>query len=77
MSLRELLASIRTGRRSIQQGTAEEGAQIGRRLRELLAPPEPMHFEPLSTSARNENDLCSNDQQDWTSELVSSQPDGS
>jgi hypothetical protein len=42
MSLRELLASIRERRRRSAQQSHEEGAQIRRRLQELLGAPAPM-----------------------------------
>jgi hypothetical protein len=58
MSLGELLASIREHRRdSAHQSTEEEGAQISRRVLELLAVPTPtQEVETPSINARSEND---------------------
>ena len=58
MSPQKLFAFIRERRRrSAQQPTEEEGAQISRRLRELLAVPAPtQEVETPSTNARGEND---------------------
>lgn len=59
MSLRELFATIRErGRRSASQYTEEEGAQITKRLQELLAVPLPkQEVETPSTDAGVKNDL--------------------
>jgi hypothetical protein len=58
MSLGELLASIREHRRdSAHQSTEEEGAQISRRVLELLGVPTPtQEVERPSTNACGEND---------------------
>ena len=57
MSLGELFASIRERRRRSAQQTYEEGAQIRRRLQELLAVPTPTQaVETLFTNAHIEND---------------------
>lgn len=57
MSLRALFASIRERRhRSAQQSTYEEGAQITRRLQELLADPAPTPVQTPSTNTASEND---------------------
>jgi len=57
MSLGELLAFITGhGRRSAHQSTEEEGAQISRRVVELLAVPTPtQEIEAPSTKACSEN----------------------
>jgi len=55
MSLAQLFASIREHRRRSAQQTYEEGAQIKRRLQELLAVPRPAQVETDSTNA------CEND----------------
>jgi hypothetical protein len=60
MLLGELFASIKRRRRSVQQ-PYEEGAQIRRRLQELLAIhiPTPTHVAAPFTDTRIENDpLC-------------------
>jgi hypothetical protein len=59
MSLRELFATIRErGRRSASQYTEEEGAQISKRLQELLAVPLPkQQVETPSTDAVSKKDL--------------------
>jgi hypothetical protein len=61
MSPRKLFASIRERcRRSAQQSTEEEGAQIKRRVVELLAVPTPTQkIEAPSTNACGENDPTS------------------
>jgi hypothetical protein len=65
MSLGKLFASITERRRRSAQQPYEEGAEIKRRLKELLAVPSPtQEIEPLS-HARIENDpaaqgVCSN-----------------
>jgi hypothetical protein len=57
MSLGDLFASIRERRRRSAQQSHEEGAQIRRRLQELLAVPTPTHEVEMSfTNARTEND---------------------
>jgi hypothetical protein len=57
MSLGELFASIRERRRRSAQQSREEGAQIIRRLQELLAVPTPTHeVEMPFKNARIEND---------------------
>jgi hypothetical protein len=57
MSLGELFASIRERRRRSAQQSLEEGAQIMRRLQELLAVPAPtQEVETSFTNARIEND---------------------
>ena len=58
MSLRELFAFIGEHRRSsTHQSTEEEGAQISRRVVELLAVPAPTHeIEAPFTKACGEND---------------------
>ena len=57
MSLGELFASIRERRRRSAQQSHEEGAQIMRRLQELLAVPSPPQEVAASfTNARIEND---------------------
>jgi hypothetical protein len=55
MSLAQLFASIREHRRRSAQQTYEEGAQLKRRLQELLAVPRPAQVETHSTNA------CEND----------------
>ena len=55
MSLAQLFASIRERRRRSAQQPYEEGAQIRRRLQELLAVPKPAQVETRSTNA------CEND----------------
>lgn len=55
--LRELLASIRARRLRRQEGIDEEGAEITRRLQELLGARKPGQIEPFSTKApHSEND---------------------
>jgi hypothetical protein len=55
MSLAQLFASIRERRRRSAQQPYEEGAQIRRRLQELLAVPTPAHeAETPFTNARIE-----------------------
>jgi hypothetical protein len=54
MSLGELFASIRERRRR----SAQQGAQISRRVLELLAVPTPTQVETPFTKARSENDLA-------------------
>jgi len=57
MSLGELFASIRERRRRSAQQSHEEGAQIMRRLQELLAVPTPTQEVAASfTNARIETD---------------------
>jgi hypothetical protein len=57
MSLGELFASIRERRRRPAQQAYEEGAQIRRRLQELLAVPSPtQEVKTTFTKARGEND---------------------
>ena len=57
MSLGELFASIRERRRRLAQQPYEEGAQIRRRLQELLAVPTPLHeVETPFTNDCIEND---------------------
>ena len=56
MSLGELFASIRERRRLAQQSSEEEGAQIMRRLQELLAVPGPTRIAAPLTKAPSEND---------------------
>jgi hypothetical protein len=57
MSLGDLFASIRERRRRSAQQSYEEGAQIIRRLQELLTVPTPTHeIEMPFTNARIEND---------------------
>ena len=57
MSLRELLASIREHRRRSAQQSYEKGAQITRRLQELLAVTKPtQEIETPSTNVCGEND---------------------
>jgi hypothetical protein len=51
MSLGKLLASIRERRRRPAQQPYEEGAQLRKRLQELLAAPGPTQVEPRSTNA--------------------------
>jgi hypothetical protein len=47
--LGELFASIKARRHRRQERINEEGAQISRRLQELLGPPQPRQVEPPST----------------------------
>jgi hypothetical protein len=57
MSPRELFARLRERRRrSAQQTTEEEGAQITRRVVELLAVSTPTQVETPSTNAGSEDD---------------------
>jgi hypothetical protein len=57
MSLGDLFASIRERRRRSAQQSSEKGAQIRRRLQELLTVPSPTHVVEMSfTNARIEND---------------------
>jgi hypothetical protein len=56
MPLGELFASIRERRRRSAQQPYEEGAQIRRRLQELLAVPTPTQVETPFTNARIETD---------------------
>ncbi len=56
MSLGELFASLREHRRRSTQQSTDEGAQITRRVLELLAVPNPTQVETPSTNARGEND---------------------
>jgi hypothetical protein len=57
MSLGEWFASMRERRRRSAQQAYEEGAQITRRLQELLAVPAPtQEVETPSTNACSEND---------------------
>ena len=57
MSLGELFASIRERRRRSAQQSYEEGAQIMRRLQELLAvPSQTQEVGTPFTDARSEND---------------------
>jgi hypothetical protein len=56
MSLGELFASIKERRRRSAQQPYEKGAQIRRRLQELVAIPIPTQVETSSTNARIEND---------------------
>ncbi len=53
MFLQKLFASIRARRRSTQQRTDEEGAQISRRLRELLDVTKPAQVEMPFTRAHS------------------------
>lgn len=55
MFLRRLFASIRARRRSTQQRTDEEGAQISRRLQELSDVTKPKQVE-TPTKAHSGND---------------------
>jgi hypothetical protein len=61
MSPRKLFASVRDRcRRSAQQSPEEAGAQISRRVLELLAVPAPtQEVEAASTNACGENDPAS------------------
>jgi hypothetical protein len=63
MSLGELLASISERRRRSAQQSYEKGAQITRRLQELLADPTPtQEVETPSTKACTENEpICVQD----------------
>jgi hypothetical protein len=57
MSLGDLFASMRERRRRSAQQSCEEGAQIIRRLQELLTVPTPTHeVEMPLTNVRIEND---------------------
>jgi hypothetical protein len=57
MSLEELFTSIRERRRRSAQQSYEEGAQIVRRLQELVGVPAPTHkVETPSTNASIETD---------------------
>ncbi|HEX9111984.1 MAG TPA: hypothetical protein VF845_10935 [Terriglobales bacterium] len=56
MSLVDLFASIKERRRHSAEQSYEEGAQITRRLQELLSVPNPTLGDTPSTSARSEND---------------------
>jgi hypothetical protein len=56
MSLGELFASIRERRRRSVQQPYEEGAQIRRRLQELLAVPTPTQVAAPFTNTLIEND---------------------
>ncbi len=53
MFLQKLFAPIRARRRSTQQTTFEEGAQISRRLRELLDVTKPAQVEMSFTRAHS------------------------
>jgi hypothetical protein len=56
MSLAELFASIRERRRLAAQQSYEEGAQITRRLQELLAIPSPTQVQTPFSNARIDNE---------------------
>jgi hypothetical protein len=56
MLFAELFASVRERRRHSAQQSYEEGAQITRRLQELLSVPNPALGETPSTSACSETD---------------------
>jgi hypothetical protein len=56
MSLAQLFASIKERRRHSAQQPFEKGAQIRRRLQELLAVPSLTRVETPFTNARIEND---------------------
>jgi len=56
MSSPKLLASIRERRRRSAEQSYEEGAQITRRVLELLGVPTPTQVETPSTNACGEND---------------------
>jgi hypothetical protein len=57
MFLRELLKSVKAHRRHRQQRTDEMGAEILKRLQELLDLEKPKQVETFSTKGpRNEND---------------------
>jgi hypothetical protein len=56
MSPLKLFASIRGRRRRSAQQSYEEGAEITRRVLELLAVPTPTQVETPSTNARGGND---------------------
>ena len=56
MSPLKLLASIRERRRSSAEQSYEEGAQITRRVLELLGVPTPTQVEAPSNNACSEND---------------------
>jgi hypothetical protein len=61
MSPLKLFASIREHRRCLAQQSYEEGAQIARRVLDLLAVPTPtQEVETPSTKARSDNEpsLC-------------------
>jgi hypothetical protein len=54
--LNELVASIKARRHRRQKRMDEEGAQISRRLQELLGAPESKQVETLSKASRSESD---------------------
>jgi hypothetical protein len=56
MLLAELFASIRERRRVSAQQSYEAGAQITRRLQELLSVPNPAPVETASTNPGSDND---------------------
>jgi hypothetical protein len=56
MSIGELFASIRERRRRSAEQANEEGAQITRRLQELLALPTPTQVKMPTSNACSEND---------------------
>ncbi len=56
MLLAELFTSIKERRRLSAQQSYEEGAQITRRLKELLSVPNPTLAETPSTNARSDPD---------------------
>jgi hypothetical protein len=59
MSPRKLFAFIRERRRRSAQHSTEEGAQITRRLQELLAAAPTQEVDTISAKARSENDPTS------------------
>src|ERR1039458_9799322 len=67
MSLGQLLASIRERRRRSAQQPYEAGAQIRRRLQELLAVPTPARVETHSTNAcKNDPTGCRDGRLHWS-----------